>query len=415
MQTEPCRYALEHLLDLIDNRQGEFIKMKAEIIASGTELLLGEITDTNSPYIAGQLAGLGIDLYYTSTVGDNFERYSAVLLQAWNRSDLIITTGGLGPTQGDITRNVIAGMLGEELTVDPELKKEITAFFTRRGTEMPENNFRQATLIPSAKVLRNAWGTAPGWWVEKEGKIIVTLPGPPGEMHEMWQTQVIPRLKTSSGAIILSRTLKTWGLSEAKIDQMVSPYLSKGNPTLALYARQDGINLRITAKAATEKAAQKMLSARESEIRDIIGNYVWGIDNQTMEGEIERLLSVKGMSLAVSESFTGGLLSYSLSGAPGSHKFFKGGIIEPVVSKEACIDTASVKAEEARNRFSADIGMAILGYCETSGDSSGGNAFIAVNMSSDSQSTTIKFPGKPPQAIRRTINHALVYLINLLR
>ena len=151
------------------------------------------------------------------------------------------------------------------------LKQEITAFFAGRGVEMPENNLRQATLIPSAVALRNTSGTAPGWWIEKEGKIIVTLPGPPGEMQEMWQTQVLPRLKSSSGAIILSRTLKSWGLSEARVDQLVSPYLSASNPTLALYARQDGINLRITAKAATGAAAQKMVLARENEIREIMG------------------------------------------------------------------------------------------------------------------------------------------------
>ena len=214
--------------------------MKAELITSGTELLLGEITDTNSPYIAEQLAALGIDLYYSTTVGDNHERFTGVLRQAWDRSDLIIITGGLGPTRGDITREVIAGLLGEKLAVDPRLKEELTAFFTGRGIEMPENNLRQATLIPSATALRNTSGTAPGWWVEKDNRIIVTLPGPPGEMQTMWHNAVLPRLKDKSDAVIMSRTLKTWGLSEAKVDELVAPYLSSANPTLALYARADG-------------------------------------------------------------------------------------------------------------------------------------------------------------------------------
>jgi nicotinamide-nucleotide amidase len=319
--------------------------MKAEIITSGTEILLGEITDTNTPYIAGQLAGLGIDLYYTSTVGDNLERFSGVLRQAWGRSDLIIITGGLGPTQGDITRNVIAGMLGEELRVDPELKKEVMAFFRGRGIEMPENNLRQAALIPSAVGLRNASGTAPGWWVEKDGKIIVTLPGPPSEMQEMWQVQVLPRLESRSGAIILSRTLKSWGLSEAKVDQLVSPYLPASNPTLALYARPDGISLRITAKAKTQAAAQKMLLARESEIRGIMGQYIWGADEQTMEGEISRLLAAKKMTIAVSESFTGGILAYSLTGVPESRDFFKGGTILPVSASRTGPAVAAARAD----------------------------------------------------------------------
>ena len=389
--------------------------MKAEIITSGTELLLGEITDNNTPYIAGQLAGLGIDLYYTSAVGDNFERFSGVLRQAWGRSDLIIITGGLGPTQGDITRNVIAGLLEEKLTVDPGLKKEITEFFAGRGMEMPENNIRQATLIPSAVALRNASGTAPGWWVEKDGKNIVTLPGPPSEMQEMWQTQVMPRLKSSSGAVILSRTLKSWGLSEARVDQLVSPFLQAGNPTLALYARQDGINLRITAKAANERAAQDMVLAREREIREIMGQYIWGVDNQTMEGEIGRLLSARNMSLAVSESFTGGLLAYSLVGVPFSQSYFKGGIIIPVNAGAASAVTAAEKADAARDRFDADIGIAVDGYCETTGNTSGGRAFIVVSLPSGRQSATVDYPGKPPQVIRRAINHALIYLINFLK
>jgi nicotinamide-nucleotide amidase len=389
--------------------------MKAEIITSGTELLLGEITDSNTPYIAGQLAALGIDLYYSSTVGDNLERFSGVLKQAWERSDIVFITGGLGPTQGDITRNVIAGMLGEKLAIDEVLKQEITAFFAGRGVEMPENNLRQATLIPSAVALRNASGTAPGWWVEKGGKIIVTMPGPPSEMQEMWQLQVLPRLKSSSGAIILSRTLKVWEFSEAKVDQLMSPYLSASNPTLAMYARQDGINLRITAKAATEAAARKMLLARESEIRKIMGQYIWGVDNLTMEGEISRLLGAANRTLAVSESFTGGLLAYSWAGIPESQSFFKGGIILPVNAGEASAAVASARADAVRTQFAADIGMAVAGYYDTTARTAGGRAFIAVKMKSGSQAVTVDYPGKPPQVIRRTINHALVYLMNLLK
>jgi nicotinamide-nucleotide amidase len=387
--------------------------MKAEIITSGTELLLGEITDINTPYIAGQLAALGIDLYYTSTVGDNYERFSSVLRQAWQRSDLVIITGGLGPTQGDITRNVIAGMLGETLTVDPELKKDILEFFTKRTIAMPENNFRQATLIPSAVALRNASGTAPGWWVEKDGKIIVTLPGPPGEMQEMWQKQVLARLKPT-GAIILSRTLKAWGLSEASVDQLVSPYMAASNPTLALYARQDGIYLRITAKAETEKSAQDLVRARECEIREIMGRYIWGADDETMEGQIGRLLNVTRQSLAVSESFTGGMLAYSLAGDPGSQTHFRGGIIVPTGTSECSAAVAEEKAETVKDHFAADIGLAVVGYCETTGQMTGGHAIIAVHRTSGRWTTTVDLPGKPYQVVRRTINHALVYLMNIL-
>jgi nicotinamide-nucleotide amidase len=371
--------------------------MKAELITSGTELLLGEITDTNTPYIAGQLASLGIDLYYTTTVGDNHERFTGVLRQARQRSDLVIITGGLGPTRGDITREVIAGLLGEKLTIDPQLKKELTSFFAGRGIEMPDNNLRQATLIPSATALRNVSGTAPGWWVEKEGRIIVTLPGPPGEMQTMWQNAVLPRLKARSGAVIMSRTLKTWGLSEARVDELVAPYQGAGNPTLAMYAKADGINLRITAKAATETEAGEMLSKRERDIRNILDEYIWGADSETLDGIIGGLLRGKNLTIAVAETFTGGLLAHTFTGTPGSDKYFKGGIILP---------GGGVKASD---KSALDIGLAIAGEGAT-GERVKRNAHIAAAAGGKRGVTATGYPGNPQLIARRTINHALVYL-----
>jgi nicotinamide-nucleotide amidase len=384
--------------------------MKAEIITSGTELLLGDVADVNTSYIAGQLAALGIDLYYCSTVGDNFERFSRVLRQAWGRSDLIIITGGLGPTQGDITREVIAAMLGEKTSVDPALKRELTAFFRGRGIEMPDNNLKQATLIPSAVALRNTSGTAPGWWVEKEDRIIVTLPGPPGEMQTMWQNVVLPRLQAKSGAIILSRTLKTWGLSEARVDEMVASFLGSGNPTLALYAKPDGINLRITAKAATEAAAAAMLSRRERDIREILDKYIWGADRDTLEGIIGKLLNDKKLTIAVAETFTGGLLAHSLSGiSPG----FKGGIVL-AANAQTGRESALAMARKARRQFKAAIALAIDGQ----GAAATGvkrNAFIAVVSGGKSAAVATGYPGNPQLIVRRTINHALIYLRDFIQ
>ncbi|OGO41764.1 MAG: hypothetical protein A2137_05340 [Chloroflexi bacterium RBG_16_58_8] len=388
--------------------------MKAEIITSGTELLLGEITDTNSPYLAGQLARLGIDLYFISTVGDNFGRFSGVLRQAWERSDLIIITGGIGPTQGDITRNVVAGLLGEILYVDAGLKEEVSAIFKRRGMEMPQNNIKQAMLVPSAKALHNLAGTAPGWWVEKGGKIIITLPGPPAEMQEMWQKQVLPRLEASSGSIILSRTLKTWGLSEGKVDELVSPYLGTGNPTLALYARVDGISLRVTAKASTEAGARELVLAREREIRAILGKHIWGVDNETLEEIVGRMLAVRKQTLAISESFTGWLLAYAFAANPASQGHFKGGVIVPANAAMVAETSAVEKASGVRSRFGADIGMAIDGCCEDAASAMKGRAFVAIDAPTGSRAISLNYPGRPPQVIRRTINHALVYLLNFL-
>ncbi len=388
--------------------------LKAEIITSGTELLLGEITDSNTPYIASQLAVLGIDLYYSSTVGDNYQRYFEVLKQAWDRSEMIITTGGLGPTQGDITRNVIAGLLGEELTLDPDLKKELIGFFSRRGVEMPENNFRQATIIPSAVPLRNTSGTAPGWWVEKDGRIIVTLPGPPAELQTMWNYQVLPRLKKKSEAVILSRTIKTWGLSEAKVDEMVSPFLNTANPTLAMYAGTGGIRLRITAKADTEETARELITEREKEIRSILDKYIWGVDDETLEGIIGRLLCSRHMTLATAETFTGGLLSHALSGIPESRNFYRGGIIVPADDAEGSAESAARMATWARLDFAADIGLAIHGNTEVDDVVAGNAAYIAVDSAVNSGTVKANYPARLPYMNRRIITHALIYLRNFL-
>src|SRR3990170_297448 len=184
--------------------------MKAEIISIGTEILLGEILDTNTQYLASRLPALGIDLYYTSVVGDSPERLAEVLKRAWGRSDLILTSGGLGPTEDDVTRETIAGLLGEEMTVDPEMEQRLRDFFAGRGIKMPERNVKQAALIPSARAIPNPRGTAPGWWVERDGRIIVAMPGPPTELHRMWEEEGAPELeRRHPGTVLVARTLKT--------------------------------------------------------------------------------------------------------------------------------------------------------------------------------------------------------------
>ena len=385
--------------------------MKAELITSGTELLLGEVADVNTSYIAGQLAALGIDLYYCSTVGDNIARFSGVLRQAWDRSDLIIITGGLGPTQGDITREVIAALLGEKMSLDPALKKELIAFFAGRGIEMPDSNLKQATLIPSAVALRNTSGTAPGWWVEKENRIIITMPGPPGEMQTMWQNVVLPRLKAKSGAIILSRTLKTWGLSEARVDELVAPFLGSGNPTLALYAKPDGINLRITAKAPTEAAAGAMLFRREKDVRGILDKYIWGADFDTLEGIVAQLLGDKKLTVAVAETFTGGLLAYSFCAIAG---YFKGGVILAASTTKTSRYSTQEMAQTARAQFKADIALAIDGHGDTEAKVKR-NAYIAVVSGTKSTAVATGYPGNPQLIARRTITHALICLRDFIQ
>ncbi len=354
--------------------------MKAEIISIGTELLLGEITDTDASYLASQLPLLGIDLYWISQVGDNKARLVEVLKRAWQRSELILTTGGLGPTEDDLTREAIAEMLGEKLEIEPSLEGRLRERFAQRGVEMPLSNLKQATIIPSAESIRNEQGTAPGWWVERDGRMLVAMPGPPMELQEMWQKEVQPRLRQDSVSIILSKTFKTFGLFEAAVGELVSPLLSSANPTLAVYAKADGIHLRLTAKAESQKQAEKIIAEGEVSIRALLGEYIWGIDDDTLERAVGHLLVEKRLSLAVMEDYSGGWLAASITDIPESPAFFRGGLVTysneakvafgvnaEIISQygDASPKVAQAMAEAVRTLLRSDIGVGITGIEET--------------------------------------------------
>src|SRR6202023_433755 len=208
--------------------------MKAEILSIGTELLLGQIVDTNANYLAQQLPALGLDLYYVSQIGDNLQRLAGAFRRALERSDVIITSGGLGPTEDDLTREAIAEVMGEQLDIQPHLEEELRAFFVRRGRTMPDRNVKQATTIPSGTYLPNPVGTAPGWWVEHHGKVIVSMPGVPHEMHKMWEEQAQPRLaRLITGGVIVSRLLKLIGIGESNAEEALGDLTQSTNATLS--------------------------------------------------------------------------------------------------------------------------------------------------------------------------------------
>lgn len=351
--------------------------MKAEILSVGTELLLGQIVDTNANYLAQQLAPLGIDLYYISQVGDNLGRLTETIRRALERSDLLIITGGLGPTEDDLTREAIAAALGEEMTVQPELEAELRAFFERRGRPMPFRNLKQATLIPSARALPNPIGTAPGWWVERDGKVIVAMPGVPVEMRKMWEEQVVPRLQRAHGGqVIVSRTLKTIGIGESHAEDLVADLIRSTNPTLATYAKPDGVHLRLTAKAANREEAERLLDPFERQVRERIGDWVYGYEQDTLAAVVGRLLRERGLSLATMESCTGGLLASQITDVPGASAYYRGGLV--AYSREAKVafgvdpgiverhgmvsaETARAMAAAARARLGADVALATTG------------------------------------------------------
>jgi nicotinamide-nucleotide amidase len=395
--------------------------VKAEIISIGSELLAGETTDTNATYLASQLVLLGIDLHWVSQVGDDLSRLVEVIKRAWQRSDLVLTSGGLGPTGDDLTREAIAEMLGEKLAIDASLEQELRERFAHWGMNMPQSNLRQATLIPSARSLKNTQGTAPGWWVERDGRILLALPGPPREMQEMWQKEVQPRLQQRSKFVILGKTFKTFGLSEAAVGEMAFPLFPLDNPALGVYAKPDGIQLRLKAKAESQKQAEALLAEGEAAIWKVLGDYIWGTDNDTLETAIGRLLVERGLSLAIMEDYSGGWLTASLTDVPESIRFFRGGLIastdqakivfgvkaETIYGHGAVsAEVAKAMAEAVKSLLKADIGIGITGIDEASRPT--GTVFVSITNGKDSQVVS------RPRGKRRITATALFELRKLL-
>jgi competence/damage-inducible protein CinA-like protein len=370
--------------------------MRAEVLSCGTELLLGHITDTNATYLAQSLAALGIDLYFVSQVGDNLGRIVDTLRRAWERSDLIIMTGGLGPTEDDLARESISALLGETMQVDPHLEAELRGMFAARRATMPERNLKQATLIPSAQALPNPRGTAPGWMVEKDGRIIVAMPGVPREMYHMWEHEVVPRLSRYTGGLIFTRILRVWGLGESAVEEQLDALLHNTNPTIATYAKSDAVDVRITAKAETHEQARQLVAEMEAQARQILGHHIFGVDKETLQSVVARHLSERNKRLAVMESLTGGLLSSTTTDHPGSSEHFVGGVVSyspdlhvqmgvpretieryGVVSEE----TARAMARAIREQFHADYGLGITGVAgpEKQEDKPVGTVYIAID------------------------------------
>ena len=402
--------------------------MKAEIISVGTEILLGDILDTNSQYLAVRLPPMGIDLYHMSKVGDNLQRLAETIGRAHKRSDLVLITGGLGPTEDDLTREAIALTLDEEMSVDADMEQRLRAFFAARGFSFPERNVKQAMLIPSAKTVPNPRGTAPGWWVEKDGRFIVAMPGPPAELSRMWEKEVAPRLADmATGDVIASRTLKTIGIGEGNLDEMVSPLLKSENPTIGVYAKPDGVHLRLTAKASTQEAARRLIQPLEEELRRLVGDAVWGVDDDTLEAAVGAMLKERALTLATMESCTGGLLASTITDVPGSSVYFKGGYVAytarmkmslavsaELIEKHGTVsdEVAADMARAARSNADADLGVAVTGVAgpdELEGKPPG-RTHIAVDDGVSPQSISYTYYQGRAATKRRAVTSALALL-----
>ena len=408
--------------------------MHAEIVSIGTEILMGEIVDTNSAYMASELAKLGVELRWVSKVGGDPERLFDVIDRAWRRSDITITSGGLGPTSDDLTRETIAKVMGEEMEVQDDLLEQLKSMFAGRGSSMPSTNIKQATLIPSAETIPNPMGTAPGWWVEKEGHIIISTPGPPRELERMWSYEIAPKIKERNPDVaIVTRTLKTFGISEGGLDEMLSPLFKNVNPELGIYSKQDGIHLRAIATASTEEEAQELIVPMEAEIRRIVGDdAIWGEDDETPEAQVAAYLQEQGQTLGIMESFTGGLLASNLADIPGSHEFLRGSIvilgdgmlenhgIEPAAIEEfgaVSAQVAEAMAEAARRHFNSDIGISITRVVTNPTPSSGpmGSCYIGFALDNRTSSTPGRYPTQQLRMRGRGVTHALLELIRLTK
>ena len=355
--------------------------MKAEILSIGTELLMGELTDTNAAWIAGRLPPLGIELQWVSIVGDNLEMLTDAFTTGMGRSDFIFTTGGLGPTQDDLTREAVAAAMGETPVVQEEVLAGLERYFQNRGTAMPSHNVKQAHLIPSARFLANPNGTAPGWWTQRDGRVIVNMPGPPGEMHPMWENQVAPGLREIvTGDVTITRNIKTMGMSEGAIDEIVGEFFGLENPYLGIYSKADGIHLRVIARAREEAEARAMIRPVEDAIHERLGPYVWGYDDETPDQAVGNILMERGLTLATMESCTGGYLGNSITDVADSSRYFKGGLVAyskesmmaAGVSESVIVDhglvspeTAAAMAQAVREEMAADYGIGIAGSAGT--------------------------------------------------
>jgi len=358
--------------------------MRCEVLAVGTELLLGQVVDTNSAWIGEQLAAAGIDSYYQVKVGDNQSRIVASIRQALARSDAVICCGGLGPTQDDITREAIAEVLGVPLELDDEVAARIEQIFGARGRSMALNNLRQAEVPRGATVIPQVRGTAPGLICRLGDRSIYAVPGVPHEMREMMGRAVIPDLISRSGppATILSRTLRTWGLAESTLAELLAGRLAaldkaaangQPAPTIAFLASGiEGIKVRITAKAGSAEEASELVGSEEATIRRLLGTAVFGADDENMEAAVGSLLLKGDLSLAVAESLTGGLVGSRLTAVPGASDWFRGSLVVyaseakrsllgvgdgPVVSESAATEMAS----GAASTLGADVGLSLTG------------------------------------------------------
>ena len=361
--------------------------MIAEIVAIGTELLMGQIADSDAQMLSRELQSLGIAVYHHQVVGDNPQRMREALALALSRSDLVITTGGLGPTQDDLSKEIAAELLGLPMEFDPASWEAIGRYFERTGRFCPMNNRKQAMFANGCTILPNDCGTAPGCIIEDGPVRVVMLPGPPRECVTMLRNYVMPYLQKLSGAVIRSHMIRFFGIGESAMETRLRSFMDGANPTVAPYSREGECWVRVTAKGANEQECEALMEPVIEDICDKMGDLVYGIDCASLEERVLQLLQEKNTSLAVAESCTGGLLAQRITDIPGASAHFLGGVVtytedakvrlldmdEDLIAENGVVSmpVAAKMAKRVRKALGSDIGIGITGWAGPDGDDVG--------------------------------------------
>jgi len=408
--------------------------MNAEILAVGTELLMGQIANTNAQYLSRRFADLGINVYYHSVVGDNPGRLKDALLRALERSDIVITTGGLGPTKDDLTKETIAEAMGLPLVVHRESLDYIRAFFKKQNRPMCENNAKQAYLPAGSKVIPNRNGTAPGCLIEQGGKVVIMLPGSPKEMIPMFEETVFPYFEGKTGYIIGSRMVKVFGIGESEVETRLMDLIEQqSNPTIAPYVGYGEISLRVTAKCHTRSEAEMLIFPVVEKIRERLGAYVYSDSGETMEEVVLKLLEKKGWTLSTAESCTGGMLSSRLINIPGASRVFDRGFVtysnaakvqELGVSQKTLDAFGAVSRETAEEmatklveKTKTNAGLAVTGIAGPDGgtpEKPVGLVYVAACLNGRTQSLQLNLRGDRERIRTVSCLHALDLLRRML-
>lgn len=403
--------------------------MVVELVSVGTELLLGNIVNTNARYLSEKCAMLGLSVYYQTTVGDNEERLAEVIKTALNRSDIVILNGGLGPTEDDLTKETCAKVMGLPLVTDQHTEERLKEYYKgRKKEDLPESNWKQAVIPEGAVVFDNGNGTAPGLVVEQNGKTVILVPGPPNELYPMMEKQICPYLQKKNEEVILSQMVKICGFGESKVEEMILDLIDKQtNPTLATYAKQGEVHLRVTARAATEEEAKKLLKPMVKEIKKRFGEAVYTTDEkETLTDVVVKLLKKHELTVTTAESCTGGLLAGTLVGIPGVSEVFREGFVTYSnkakrklldVSKSTLKKYGAVSAQTAKEMAKggvfatdADICVAITGLAGPDGatpEKPIGLVYIACYMNDKVHVEEFRFKGDRQKIRERSVVQAL--------